>query len=57
MHSVGGSLAGSVLFPTYNGGKGQRGKETLVPVPMHIDQSTRRIELSLKRPDLKMAPL
>jgi hypothetical protein len=38
-----------VLVPTYNGGKGQRGVESLVPVPMHVHQPTRRIELSLKK--------
>jgi hypothetical protein len=37
-----------VLVPTYNGRKGREGERLLVPVPMHVDQSTRRIELSLK---------
>jgi hypothetical protein len=37
-----------VLVPTYNGRKGGEGKKILVPVPTHVDQSTRRIELSLK---------
>jgi hypothetical protein len=39
----------NVLVPTYNGGKGQRGKVSLAPVPTHVDQSTRIIELSLKK--------
>ena len=37
-----------VLVPTYNGRKGGEGERILVPVPMHVDQLTRRIELSLK---------
>ncbi len=37
----------NVLVPTYNDRKGQRGKVSLVQVPMHVDQSTKRIELSL----------
>ncbi len=37
-----------VLVPTYNGRKGGEGERILVPVPTHVDQSTRRIELSLK---------
>ncbi len=37
-----------VLVPTYNGRKGGEGERILVPVPMHIDQLMRRIELSLK---------
>jgi hypothetical protein len=37
-----------VLVPTYNGRKGGEGERILVPVPMHVDQSMRRIELSLK---------
>jgi hypothetical protein len=37
-----------VLVPTYNGRKGGEGELILVPVPTHVDQSTRRIELSLK---------
>jgi hypothetical protein len=37
-----------VLVPTYNGRKGGEGERILVPVPTHVDQLTRRIELSLK---------
>ncbi len=37
-----------VLVPMYNGKKGGEGERILVPVPTHVDQSTRRIELSLK---------
>jgi hypothetical protein len=37
-----------VLVPTYNSRKGGEGERILVPVPTHVDQSTRRIELSLK---------
>jgi hypothetical protein len=37
-----------LLVPTYNGRKGGEGERILVPVPTHVDQSTRRIELSLK---------
>ncbi len=37
-----------VLVPTYNGRKGGERERTLVPVPTHVDQLTRRIELSLK---------
>ena len=37
-----------VLVPTYNGRKGGEGERISVPVPTHVDQSTRRIELSLK---------
>jgi hypothetical protein len=39
----------NVLVPTYNGKKGQRGKVSLVPVPTHVDQLVRRIQLSLKK--------
>jgi hypothetical protein len=42
-----------VLVPRYNGRKGGEGERILVPVPMHVDQSTRRIELSLKWEILK----
>jgi hypothetical protein len=37
-----------VLVPMYNGRKGGEGERILVPVLTHVDQSTRRIELSLK---------
>jgi hypothetical protein len=37
-----------VLVPKYNGRKGGEGERILVPVLTHVDQSTRRIELSLK---------
>jgi hypothetical protein len=37
-----------VLVPTYNGRKGGEGERILVTVPTHVDQSTRRIEFSLK---------
>ncbi len=36
-----------VLVPMYNGRKGGEGEIILVPVPTHVDQLTRRIELSL----------
>ena len=46
---LGGKEWEVVLVPTYNGGKGEEGARILVPVPTHVDQKTRRIELSLKK--------
>jgi hypothetical protein len=50
VHSVGGGLAGSGTSSNVQWQKGtEREKEALVPVRTHVDQSTRRIELSLKK--------
>ncbi len=48
VHSVGSGLAGSVTSSNVQWQKGmEREREALVPVPMHVDQLTRRIELSI----------
>ncbi len=50
VHSVSGGLTGSGTSSNVQWRKGtEREREALVPVPKHIDQSTRRIELSLKK--------
>jgi hypothetical protein len=48
VHSVSGGLAGSGTSSNIQWRKGtEREREALVPVPTHVDQSNRRIELSL----------
>jgi hypothetical protein len=50
LHSFSGGLAGRGTSSNVQWRKGtEREREALVPVPTHIDQSIRRIELSLKK--------
>ncbi len=50
VHSVGGGLVGSGTSSNVQWRKGtEMEREALVPVSTHVDQLTRRIELSFKK--------